>query len=53
MMSDLELSISKLMIDLKDDSGSILIDLRDHMLEVYQKVGVSLLKRHFVYDEML
>jgi hypothetical protein len=39
-MSDLELSISKLVIDLKEDSG-----LRDHLIEIYQKVGFGLLKR--------
>jgi hypothetical protein len=46
MMSDLELSISKLVIDLKDDSGSGLLgSMRDHLIEVYQKIGFGLLKR--------
>lgn len=53
MMSELELAITKLMLDFKDDSGSILADLRDHIIEVYQKVGFGLLKRQLVYDEML
>ena len=48
LMSDLELSISKLVIDLKEDSG-----LRDHLIEIYQKVGFGLLKRQFQYDELL
>ena len=47
-MSDLELSISKLVIDLKEDSS-----LRDHLIEIYQKVGFGLLKRQFQYDELL
>lgn len=34
-MSELDLSITKLMLDLKDDSGSILSDLRDHVIDVY------------------
>jgi hypothetical protein len=46
MMSDLELSISKLVIDLKDDSVSGLLGaMRDHLIEVYQKIGLGLLKR--------
>jgi hypothetical protein len=46
MMSDLELSISKLVIDLKDESGSGLLgSMRDHLIEVYQKIGFGLLKR--------
>ena len=46
MMSDLELSISKLIIDLKDESGSGLLgSMRDHLIEVYQKIGFGLLKR--------
>ena len=52
LMSDLEMTITKLMFDLKDD-GSILAELRDHIVDVYQKVGVGLLKRHIVYEEML
>jgi hypothetical protein len=35
MMSELEHSISRLMMDLKDDTGSILGDLRDHLIEIY------------------
>ena len=53
MMSDLELSVTKF-LDIKDDESHIeLLSLRDHMLEVYQKVGVGLLKRHQTYDEKL
>lgn len=46
-MSELELAITKgLMLEMKDESGSsILVDLRDHLIEVYQKLGVGLLKR--------
>jgi len=44
-MSDLELAISKLLIELKDDQSSMLSGLRDHLIEVYQKVGYGLLKR--------
>ena len=43
-MSELELAITKL-IEVKDDSGSLLSELRDHMIEIYQKVGLGLLKR--------
>lgn len=54
MMNELELSISNLKkSDLKDDSGSVLSDLRDHVIDVYQKVGVGLLKRQLAYDEVL
>jgi len=45
MISELELSITRLLMDLKDDSGSVLGDLRDHLIELFQRVGVSLLKR--------
>lgn len=52
MMNDLELAIAKLM-ELKDESGSIVMELRDHLIEVYNRIGVSLLKRHLMYDEQL
>lgn len=52
MMNELELSITKLM-ELKEESGSILIELRDHLIEIYQKIGIGLLKRHVSYDEQL
>lgn len=52
-MGELELAITKLMLELKDDSGSILCELRDHLIDVYQKIGVGLLKRQLVYDEKL
>lgn len=58
MMSDLELSITKLM-DIKEDTtssgsgSSDLIMIRDHLIEVYQRIGVGLLKRQQVYDEKL
>ena len=52
MMSELELQISRLM-EIKDESGSVNGDLRDHLIELYQKVGVGLLKRQIVYDEQL
>jgi hypothetical protein len=45
MMNELELNITKLM-ELKEDSGSVLMELRDHLIEVYSRVGVGLLKRH-------
>lgn len=53
-MSDLELSISKLVIDLKDESGTGLLgSMRDHLIEVYQKIGFGLLKRQLYYDELI
>ena len=52
-MSELELAISKLLIDLKDDQSSMLGSLRDHLIEVYQKIGYGLLKRQLYYDELL
>ena len=53
-MSELELSISKLVIDLKDDSNSGLLgSIRDHLIEVYQKIGFGLLKRQLYYDELI
>jgi len=45
-MNNLELSISKLVIDLKDESGTCLLgSMRDHLIEIYQKIGFGLLKR--------
>jgi hypothetical protein len=35
MISELELSITRLLMDLKDDSGSVLGDLRDHLIELF------------------
>ena len=53
MMSDLELSVTKF-LEIKDDEAHIeLLSLRDHLLEVYQKIGVGLLKRHQTYDDRL
>lgn len=52
MMSELELNIAKLM-EHKEDSGSMLNELRDHLIELYQKVGIGLLKRHLIFDEMI
>jgi len=52
LMSELELKIAKLM-ELKEESGSMLMEMRDHLIEVYTKVGIGLLKRHLFYDEML
>jgi hypothetical protein len=51
-MNELELSITKIM-ELKEESGSILMELRDHLIEVYSKIGIGLLKRHSVYEEKL
>lgn len=54
-MSDLEISITKL-LDIKEDpstSAADMMSLRDHLIEVYSRVGVSLLKRQQVYDEKL
>ena len=50
MMNELELAITKLM-ELKEESGSIVMELRDHLIEVYSRIGVGLLKRHLTYDE--
>ena len=44
-MSDLEISITKMM-DLKDEKGGVFIELRDHLIEIYSRIGVGLLKRH-------
>ena len=55
MMSELEHSITRglMSADLKDESGSVLGDMRDHLIEVYQRIGLGLLKRQLVYDEQL
>jgi hypothetical protein len=53
MMSELELSISKLVVEMKDDNQGMMGAMRDHLIEVYQKVGYSLLKRQIYYDELL
>lgn len=50
LISDLEMQIAKLM-DLKDEKGGILSELRDHMIEIYSKIGVGLLKRHLNYED--
>jgi hypothetical protein len=53
MMNELELAIAKL-LELKDGmGGSVLMQLRDHLIEVYSRVGVHLLKRHLTYDEQI
>ena len=52
MMSDLELSITRLM-EIKEDQSQELVTLRDHFIEVYQKIGVTLLKRQQIYEEKL
>jgi len=49
-MNELELSITKLM-ELKEDSGSVLMEMRDHLIELYSRIGVGLLKRHIFYEE--
>ncbi len=41
------------MIDLKDESNTYLGELRDHIIEVYQKIGVGLLKRQQTYEDKL
>jgi hypothetical protein len=62
MINDLELSIAKI-LEIKDDkkivngvnssggASHLLIELRDHLIEVYNKIGVGLLKRHLYYEE--
>ena len=55
-MSELEISITKLLMEIKDEgkgtnSGGLLMELRDHLIELYNKIGVGLLKRHMHYDE--
>jgi len=35
----------------KDDKGGILSEIRDHFIEIYNKVGVGLLRRHVYYEE--
>ena len=52
IMTDLELSIAKLQ-DVKDEKGGVLSELRDHLIEIYNKVGVGLLRRHLYYEEQL
>jgi hypothetical protein len=49
-MSELELQIMKL-LEIKDDSGSVASDLRDHLTELYQKMGVGLLQKLLAFDE--
>ena len=52
MISELELAVTK-MIEFKDENNTYLGELRDHLIEVYQKVGVGLLKRQMAYNEKL
>lgn len=40
-------------MEIKDEKGGIYIELRDHLIDVYLKVGVSLLKKHQMYEELL
>lgn len=51
-MNDLEHSITKLM-EIKDDtcSSTLLYELRDHLIDLFHRVGVGLLKRQQMYDE--
>lgn len=49
-MSDLELTVAKL-LEVKDEKGGVLSELRDHLIEIYTKVGVGLLKRHLNYED--
>ena len=51
-MSNLELGIAKL-VEIKDDKGGALIEIRDHLIDLYNKMGLTLLKRHIVYEDML
>ena len=52
MLSELELQISKLAGgDLRDET--VLGAVRDHLIEVYQRVGCTLLRRQGHYDELL
>lgn len=44
-MSELELSITKIM-EIKDESSGVMTELRDHMIDLYSKIGVGLLRRH-------
>lgn len=50
VISDLELSVAKL-LEIKDEKGGVLSELRDHLIEIYNKVGVGLLKRHLYYED--
>ena len=52
LISELELAVTK-MIEFKDENNTYRGELRDHLIEVYQKVGVGLLKRQIAYDEKL
>jgi hypothetical protein len=40
-------------MELKEESGSILMELRDHLIELYSRLGMGLLKRHIVFEEKL
>lgn len=51
-MSDLESGISKF-ADLKTDGYDLESELIDHMIDIYTKVGIGLLKKHVVYEELL
>ena len=52
MTHELETEISNL-LDLKDDNGSSVVELRDHLMEVYSKLCIPLLKKQQVYEEAL
>jgi hypothetical protein len=46
LMSDLELSVTKFMDIKEEETHADLLSLRDHFIEIYQRIGVGLLKRH-------
>ena len=50
LIHELENDVAKL-LDLKEENCSSVTELRDHLMEVYQKVGCNLLKKHQSYEE--
>lgn len=33
-------------MEIKEDKLNVFIEIRDHIIEIYDKVGVTLLKKH-------
>jgi hypothetical protein len=53
-ISDIELIITKLLMEVKESDtpvGESLLGLRDHLIEVYQRVCLALLRKHLSYED--
>ncbi len=51
MVGELELEVSRMGLALKDEKGGVLTDLRDHIVDVYQRMGVQATRKSLAQDE--